>query len=70
MEQADKDIAASAETIALVAQKPEDQRHHDWLMYDFSQATAHMMLSAADLDIGSGHSAVADQQQARRVLGF
>jgi nitroreductase len=28
------------------------------------------MLAAADLGIGSGHSAVADQEQARRVLGF
>ena len=29
-----------------------------------------MMLAATDLGIGSGHSAVADQEQARRVLGF
>ena len=63
-------IAQSAATIALVAQEPEDQRHRDWLMYDFGQATANIMLAAADLGIGSGHSAVADQQQARRVLGF
>lgn len=39
-------------------------------MYDFGQATANMMLAAADLGIGSGHSAVIDQQQAQRVLGF
>jgi len=32
--------------------------------------SAGMMLAAADLGIGSGHSAVADQQQAQRVLGF
>ena len=63
-------IAQSAATIALVAQEPEDQRHRDWLMYDFGQATANIMLAAADLGIGSGHSAVADQQQAQRVLGF
>jgi nitroreductase len=63
-------IAQSAATIALVGQEPEDQRHRDWLMYDFGQATANMMLAAADLGIGSGHSAVADQQQARQVLGF
>ncbi len=60
----------SAATIALVAQEPEDQRHRDRLMYDFGQATAFMMLAAADLGIGSGHSAVRDQQQAQRVLGF
>jgi nitroreductase len=29
-----------------------------------------MMLAAADLGIGAGHSAVGDQQQAQRVLGF
>jgi nitroreductase len=37
-------------------------------MYDLGQATANMMLAAADL--GSGHSAVIDQEQAQRVLGF
>jgi nitroreductase len=63
-------IAGSAATIALVAAQPEDERHRDWLMYDLGQATANMMLAAADLGIGSGHSAVADQQQAQRVLGF
>jgi hypothetical protein len=39
-------------------------------MYDLGQATAIMMLAAADLGIGSGHSAVVDHEQARRVLGF
>ena len=39
-------------------------------MYDLGQATAMMMLAAADLGIGSGHSAAADQEQAQRVLGF
>ena len=29
-----------------------------------------MMLTAADLGIGSGHSAVIDQHQAQLVLGF
>lgn len=53
-----------------MAQEPEDQRQRDWLMHDFGQATAHMMLAAADLGIGSGHSAVMGQQQAQRVLGF
>jgi len=63
-------IAQSAATIALVAREPEDEMHRDWLMYDFGQATANMMLAAADLGIGSGHSAVGDQRQAQRVLGF
>ena len=63
-------IAGSAATIALVAQEPQDEPHRDWLMYDLGQATANMMLAAADLGIGSGHSAVLDQGQAQRVLGF
>ncbi|MGN6173236.1 MAG: nitroreductase family protein [Streptosporangiaceae bacterium] len=63
-------VARSAATIALVAKQPEDERSRDLLMYDFGQATVTMMLAAADLGIGSGHSAVADQEQAQRVLGF
>src|SRR5215472_3638238 len=62
-------IASSAATIALVAKEPDEQQGQ-WLLYDFGQATAYMMLAAADLGIGSGHSAVIDQEQARRVLGF
>jgi nitroreductase len=62
-------IARSAATVALVAREPEDARHRDLLMYDLGQATAIMMLAAADVGIGSGHAAVADQEQARRVLG-
>jgi nitroreductase len=63
-------IAQSAATIALVAREPEDERQRGLMLYDFGQATAYMMLAAADLGIGSGHSAVADQQQAQQVLGF
>jgi nitroreductase len=63
-------VADSAATIALIAAEPEDAMHRDWLQYDFGQATANMMLSATDLGIGSGHSAVLDQEQAQRVLGF
>jgi len=65
-----KHVARSAATIALVAAEPEDARHRDWLQYDFGQTTAYMMLAAADLGIGSGHSAVDDQVHARKVLGF
>ena len=69
-ERGGRHIAKSVATIALVAREPEDGRQRDLMLYDFGQATAYMMLAAADLGIGSGHSAVADQQQAQRVLGF
>jgi nitroreductase len=63
-------VPGSAATIALVASVPEDDRHRDWMQYDLGQATANIMLTAADLGIGSGHAAVSDQAQAQRVLGF
>src|SRR4051794_18578961 len=68
--QGGRHIAGSAATIAIVATQPESDQQRDLLQYDVGQATANMMLTAADLGIGSGHSAVRDQEQARRVLGF
>src|SRR3954468_338008 len=68
--QGGRHIAQSAATIALVARTPEDERQRDLLQYDVGQATANMMVTATDLGIGSGHSAVMDQEQAQRVLGF
>jgi nitroreductase len=63
-------VGQSAATIALIAAEPEDDQHRARLQYDLGQATAYMMIAAADLGIGSGHSAVGDQTQAQRVLGF
>src|ERR1700760_4577975 len=37
--------------------------------YDLGQATYAMALAAADLGIGTGHSSVGDQDQAREILG-
>ncbi len=63
-------VATSAATIALVGAEPEDDAQAQRLQYDFGQATAYIMLAAADLGIGSGHAGVGDQADARRVLGF
>jgi nitroreductase len=68
--QGGRHIARSTATIALVGRTPEDERQRDLLQYDFGQATANMMVMATDLGVGSGHSAVVDQEQAQRVLGF
>lgn len=62
-------VATSAATIALIARNPEDGRHRDLVQYDLGHATMSMMLAAADLGIGAGHSAVADQAVARSILG-
>jgi nitroreductase len=69
-ERGGRHIARSAATVALVVRGPEHDRQRDLLQYDLGQVTAYLMLAAADLGIGSGHSAVQDQEQAQRVLGF
>jgi nitroreductase len=63
-------VARSAATIALVAPVVTEPERRDWVQYDLGQATMAMMLAAADLGIGAGHSAVADQDLARRLLGL
>lgn len=63
-------VAESAATIALVAAVPEDDDRRARAEYDLGQATIQMMLAAADLGIGSGHTAVEDQDLARRILGI
>jgi nitroreductase len=62
-------VAESAATIALVLAHTADAHERDRAHYDLGQATMAMLIAAADLGIGSGHAAVADQDQARRVLG-
>ncbi|MGH2555345.1 MAG: nitroreductase family protein [Actinomycetota bacterium] len=63
-------VAGSTATIALIAPVSDDAYARDSIQYDLGQATMSMMLAAADRGIGSGHSAVADQELARRVLGL
>ena len=46
----------------------EARRQVEW--FDLGQAVVSMMIAAADLGIGSGHSAVGDQELARRILGL
>jgi nitroreductase len=63
-------VASSGATVALVIAQPEDERARLRAYYDLGQATMAMMIAAADLGIGSGHSAVGEQELARRVLGL
>ena len=63
-------VATSAATVALLAPKPDGDYARDSIQYDLGQVTMGMMLAAADLGIGSGHSAVRDHDLARRILGF
>jgi nitroreductase len=63
-------VARSAATVAVIASRTDDSHERDRAQYDIGQATMAMLIAASDLGIGSGHAAVADQDQARKVLGF
>jgi nitroreductase len=61
-------IANAAAAIALVIPDEEEPRARERNRFDIGQATMQMMIVAADQGIGSGHSAVGDQDLARSVL--
>jgi nitroreductase len=61
-------LATAKATIVLVLPEPAAERYRTMDQYDLGQATMAMMLAAADLGIGSGHSAVGDQEACRRIL--
>lgn len=62
-------IAESAATVVLILPELESGRR-ERAQFDLGQAAMAMMIAAADLGIGSGHSAVGDQERARNLLGF
>jgi nitroreductase len=62
-------IAGAAAAIALVLPQPDDDRTRIVDRYDLGQATYAIMLAAADLGIGTGHSSVGEQDKAREILG-
>ncbi|HYK27118.1 MAG TPA: nitroreductase family protein [Streptosporangiaceae bacterium] len=59
-------VASSAATVALIVSgDPEGERR---VQFDLGQLTMSIMLAAADLGVGSGHSSVGDQDKARQLL--
>lgn len=62
-------LPGSAATIVLVLPEPEAERYRLMDQFDLGQATMMMELAATSLGIGSGHSAVGDQEMAKRILG-
>ena len=62
-------IAGAAAAIALVLPQPADERSKVVDQYALGQATYAIMLAAADLGVGTGHSSVGDQEKAREILG-
>ena len=61
-------IADSALTVVIVVPRFEDAGKRERAGYDVGQAAMQMMIAASDLGIGSGHSAVGDQDRARALL--
>ena len=62
-------LAEAKAAIVLVLPEPDNERVWTLDQYDLGQATMAMMLAATDLGIGSGHSAIGDQEACRRLLG-
>jgi nitroreductase len=63
-------VAHSAATIAIAAPTTIEARQAGLIQFDLGQASMVMAIAAADLGIGSGHAAVADQDLARSLLGI
>jgi nitroreductase len=63
-------VAGSAATVALILPDASEPTARERDRYDAGQATMAMLIAATDLGIGSGHSAVGDQDRARELLGF
>jgi nitroreductase len=61
-------VAGSAATIALVIDDSDEAARR--VQFDLGQVTMSIMLAAADLGIGSGHSGVGERQLARQLLGL
>ena len=63
-----KHLATAKAAIVLVLPEPESERYRTIDQYDLGQATMSMLFAATDLGIGSGHSAIGDQEACRRIL--
>jgi nitroreductase len=63
-----KHLAMAKAAIVLVLPEPESERYRTIDQFDLGQATMSMLLAAADLGIGSGHSAIGDQEACRRIV--
>jgi nitroreductase len=63
-------IAGSAATLVLIAPDSQEPGTRESIQYDLGQVSMTMMLAAADLGIGSCHSAIGDHDLVRRLLGY
>jgi nitroreductase len=61
-------LAGAAAGIAFVGAATDDPDQRETIQFDTGQAVMSVMLAAADLGIGSCHSAVGDQALVREIL--
>lgn len=62
-------IASAQAAVALVLPEAPDERTRLMDQYDLGQATMAMAVAATEFGVGTGHSAVGDQDRARAILG-
>ncbi len=63
-------LASAAAVVVLTLREPTEERYRTLDQFDLGQAAMAMQLAAVDRGIGSGHSAVGDQEAARRILSI
>ena len=63
-------IGGAAAAVALLSPVSQDPDEREIYAFDLGQAAMSMMLAAADLGIGSCHSAIGEQAVARGTLQF
>jgi nitroreductase len=63
-------LGGAAAAVVMTLRHPDEERYVTIDQYDLGQATMAMMLAATDLGVGSGHSAIGDQDACRRILGI
>lgn len=63
-------LPGAAGAIVLTLQEPSEERFRLIDQFDLGQAAMAMELAAADLGIGTGHSAVGDQELCRSIFAI
>jgi nitroreductase len=63
-------VAGAAVAVVIVIDEEPTELSKDIVLYDIGQASIQMMIAAADLGIGSGHSSVGEKELAARILGL
>ncbi len=63
-------LAGAAAVVVLALREPTEERYRAMDQFDLGQAAMAMQLAAVDRGIGSGHSAVGDQEACCRILSI